>query len=100
MTRRDPTPLTLRRGSPNRSSLFAEFFKTRALLNTRGKPKNRVANSLHAWKTQNPRQSLTKYPIGLTHGGVAFLIGQSPPCCHDGRQGFAPNSPAPHHRDD
>src|SRR5436189_925779 len=94
MTRRDPTPLTLRRGSPNRSSLFAEFFKTRALLNTRGKIQNRVANSLHAWKTQNPRQSLTKYPTSPMHGGVASLIGQVPPAAMTVDKG-SPQIPQP-----
>src|SRR4051812_37393823 len=53
--------------------------KTRDLLFTRGRPKNRAANPLHAWKTQNPRPSLTKCPTSLTHGGVALLIGQVSP---------------------
>src|SRR4051812_43715020 len=70
--------------------------KTRAPLLTRGRPKSRVANSLHAWKTQNPRPSLTKYPTSPTHGGVAFLIGQVPPPAATTADGGSPQIPQPH----
>src|SRR5438270_5740803 len=61
---------------------------------TRGRPKNRAANSLHAWKTQNPRPSLTKYPTGLTHGGVALLIRQVSPAAITADRG-SPQIPQP-----
>src|SRR4051812_45611325 len=68
--------------------------KTRGLLFIRGRPKNRAANSLHAWKTQNSRPSLTKYPTGLTHGGVALLIGQVSPAAITADRG-SPQIPRP-----
>src|SRR3954465_14254443 len=88
-------PLTFGHGSRNKSSLFAENPKPALHRIHAEDPKNRVANSLHAWKTQNPRRSLTKYPTSPTHGGVNFfLIGQVPPAATTADRG-SPQIPHP-----